>query len=841
MSERRLSDDHRRFLLEQAVDPDLAERLGVFSVSEDRSELADVPDGELWFRDWTYTPYIAFPWTSPSGRVEWQVRSDEPPLDKNGRPKKYVYRSKKMGYKPVLWAVHVPEDAHTVLIVEGTKQCLAAASYAPEGVAVYGIGGCRMWQSDGLPIKDLALAEDRAAVILLDADAAGNPDVYDAGIKLGAALKDEGATSVKYARINGGGEKDGLDDVLGAREEARRASYLARVISNAAAKPADKRPTGKAKKTKEGAPPPVAGDGRKTVIINGDQKTVKDELTAAIVDMFSGTQLFNHGQVISRYQDGRMSQLDRGAFNDVSSEAALMVTDNGDGEYVPGWANSNVMTAVLSRASYFAPLERLARAPFVRADGSICSAGGYDKESRTILALAPELEGMEVPEDPTPEQVSAARDLLMVEMMGDFPFESDADRANALALMITPAIRGMVSTAPLAVIDGRRKGVGKGKVASCLALLHTGADADMDGLPDDDEEVRKKVTSILREGVDLVLLDEAHRLTGGSLARVLTAATWKDRILGGNRNESLPNRSTWVSLGNSVQVEGDIDRRVYRIAIGLTPGYSRPEDRPASSFRHPELEQWVAENRRELLGAVLTLVRAWFAAGRPCDRELTFQSFTAWERVVAGVLEVAGVKGFLDNRTEWRQSADPKQEQWDAHFFWLQEHFGSGEFTAADVVAKALEVGWSKYVGPPGSTEARKENHAEWLGYLYRTHRTSEVLGLALSKVGKKHRGVNAYALCPDSATLGRKSGGDGGDGGTPTPTHVAENRTPVRLPGNDATTGDAHDVRSRKKSSVSPTSITSITTEPFSCPAGNRYHTRPGGICSRCGSTPRS
>lgn len=246
-----ISPEHREFLSGQAVDVDLAESLGVRSVIS-AQDAADLPDP--WPR-YTRRPYIAFPWTSPTGHVEWQMRPDEPGVDeKTGRPKKYVFRSKKMGYRPVLWQVRKVEEPEVVLIVEGTKQCLSAASYAPEGVSVYGIGGCRMWSSEGLPIPDLAVVEDREVVILLDADAATNPQVYDAGVKLAEALVQEGAVSVKFARITGAGATDGLDDVLAARDENRRAGYLARIIKGAKAKPADHRPKGKVSKPADDTP-----------------------------------------------------------------------------------------------------------------------------------------------------------------------------------------------------------------------------------------------------------------------------------------------------------------------------------------------------------------------------------------------------------------------------------------------------------------------------------------------------------------------------------------------------------------------------------------------------------
>lgn len=250
MSEPRLSPEHRDFLSRQAVDVELAESLGVRSVLT-AEDAADLPDP---WPNYNRRPYIAFPWTSPTGRIEWQMRPDQPGKDEKGKVVKYRTRSKKMGFAPVLWQVRAEPDPAAVLIIEGTKQVLSGASYAPAGMSVYGIGGCRMWQSEGIPIPDLGVVEGRKVIVILDSDSATNPQVYDAGVKLTEALTQEGATEVLFTRMVGAGEKDGLDDVLAAREPHRRTSWLVRLIEGAKPKPADRRP--KAGSAGAGNPPP---------------------------------------------------------------------------------------------------------------------------------------------------------------------------------------------------------------------------------------------------------------------------------------------------------------------------------------------------------------------------------------------------------------------------------------------------------------------------------------------------------------------------------------------------------------------------------------------------------
>jgi hypothetical protein len=682
-----LTPEHRDFLFKQAVDPDLAERLGVRSLTS-KADLE--PLGEDWASLVNF-PAIAFPWTDENGRVEWQIRPDDPTEDLNGRKRKYLFRK---GMTPVLWAVRPVSDASRTVIVEGTKQCLVAAQYAPPGVAVYGIAGCRMWQEEGVPLPDLFTAEDREVVVILDADAATNLEVYQAGETLATALDLAGATGVTFTRLPASG-KSGLDDVLAAFPADKRAGYLARAIDRAKAKPADVRPKAKAKAKKDGpAKPPQADGDRAVVVVNRDRKVVKNELSKALTSMFSGTVLFNHGGVISRYGGGKMAPLDRGTFNDVASDAALMVSEDAKGGYVPGWADENTMRAVLSRAEDYAPLTQIRRCPFVRADGSICQTAGYDEASRTILTGDGALDGLEVPEEPTAADVVAARELILDEWLGDMPFPDQADRANALALVLTPFVRAHFPRAPLAVIDGLQMGVGKNKLIDCISIVATGEAAEPMNWVDDNDELRKQITSAFRTGAEMFVFDEAHEIGGAALAQALTAEKWQDRLLGGNVMANFPNAITWASLGNQVKVAGDIIRRVYRIA--LRPTYANPQDRPADSFRHPgvsglELEDWTRANRAALVRAALILVRAWFAAGRPAPpRRLSFGSFTEWERMVGGIIDHAGVPGFLDNLKSWRDEASTDKQFVIAHLAWLHETFGGSEFRVARVREKAL-------------------------------------------------------------------------------------------------------------------------------------------------------
>jgi hypothetical protein len=305
--------------------------------------------------------------------------------------------------------------------------------------------------------------------------------------------------------------------------------------------------------------------------------------------------------------------------------------------------------------------------------------------------------------------------------------------------MLTPLIRGLVPLAPLAVVDGLQMGVGKNLLADLLSILAHGKPAQPLPYSREDEENKKVITASFRAGHDLFVFDEAHVIEGRNLARSITSITYSDRILGVSNMIEFPNKVTWVALGNNVSVNGDLSRRVYRIR--LAPTTANPQDRDVSSYRHPDIKRWTVEHRAELIGACLTLVRAWFTGDREENASgRRFGSFEQWGGMIGGILDNAGVTGFLGSLVEWRSETDFEGKWWTDHLAWLRRQFIDEEFAIKDVVAAMRKA-------PTGSVEhpPRLEDHTV-TGY-------NRTLGLAYAKV--KNRVMNGLQLVRTAETAG--------------------------------------------------------------------------------------
>ena len=690
---------------------------------------------------------IVFPWrdTAADGSelVTFQKRQwPDPPS--GPPPMKYVWEAG----RPLHFAAWRPmgpaasEATRTAVIVEGTKQSLAVASYAPPEYAVYGMAGCWGWAH-----CDLSRFEGRRVIIMLDADAGENLDVYDAGDKLAAKLGLEGAASAEFVPSPAWG-KGGIDDYLATVEPARRTQHLAKMLSATAPKPAERRP-----RVRRGAPDEPDTDGRPLITVNRDRRNVIRDIHAAMRDRWDGRELFSYGGVLTRLRGAVTEPLDKDSFMAWLAEgvATYKYTPAGaasPARWEPCWPDPQTAGAVLSRGDEFAPLNRVAATPFARPDGTICSAPGYDSPTGTVLVPGPDLAGLSVPEMPDRNLAAAAASFLLDEWLGDMPFRDDASRANALAMVLTPFTRGLYPLVPLAVVSGIQPGVGKSMLADCLHLMCLGEPAQpLPWIEDDDDEIRKQILSAFRAGQNFICFDEAHVIGGPALTRAITAVTYADRILGVSKMASFPNQMTWMSLGNQVSANADMARRVYYIEI--YPPMPNPQDRDESDFAHPDLRTWTLANRRTLVAAALTVVRAWFAAGQPgASRGSLMGSFERWDKMMSGILAHAGVGGFLGNMAERRAERDTSGGLWADHLIWLRETFGAGaEFTVLDVLVKAQSSGGA-WDSPPGRLDNPSEpGFARSLGNAYSRQQDRWFGNFRLHKAGIGHRKVVKWVI----------------------------------------------------------------------------------------------
>jgi hypothetical protein len=326
-------------------------------------------------------------------------------------------------------------------------------------------------------------------------------------------------------------------------------------------------------------------------------------------------------------------------------------------------------------------LKSVSQVPVLRPDGSVFRGPGYDEETEVLCRPGPAGPVPPVPERPTSADVRQAADMLR-EPFVDFPFVNQASRANLLAALLTPILRPLLDGAnvPLMILNAPKQGTGKSLLTDIVGLISAGRKPPNMSAPTSEPEWRKQITAQLRSGEPVITIDNVKggRISSSALERALTAERYGDRILNQSRQVELPADVLWVATGNNLRPEGEMTRRCVRVRIDaeMVHPWTRTE------FEHPDLEGWVRANRGELVAAGLTLVRGWINDGRPMPEDVQLGSFERWAAVAGGVLQTAGIEGFLDNLDDLYDTAGQEERRWRrllaAIHQWAQEESPDG-------------------------------------------------------------------------------------------------------------------------------------------------------------------
>jgi len=499
-------------------------------------------------------------------------------------------------------------------------------------------------------------------------------------------------------------------------------------------------------------------DDRPSVTVNDRQlREIESEIVGALQRLNGDAPLLfdRGGEVVAVNARARMRAVGEAGLSSFASEAAdfFRVTEKGGPR--PVSPPRDALRALASRDASelgLPPLDGFTAVPIMRPDGTVVTTTGYDRVTRLYYAPTDGMVVDEVPTAPDTSEVEKARTLLL-DLWGEFPYRDAASRAHALALLVTAVLRpAVLGPVPLAVFTASTPGTGKSKLPETLLAVVTGTRTAATPLPGSEEERRKAITAALRDDGRHLFFDNVDgQLRSGVLSMLLTSSVWSDRILGSSVTTTVPVRAVPVVTGNGAQLRGDLTRRAYYVE--LDAGLARPWLR--DGFTYPNLMEHVLDNRAELVHAVLVLGRAWFAAGRPAPTCPRLGSYEAWRTVVGGVLEHAGIEGFLANAQE--RIDDPDVAEWEAFVEELNRKLGA-KFTAADVAAAIMgaAVTWASLVPSVLAGKVGRTDLAKSIGEAFnmRRGRRWNEDGLRLERDGTNRQKVALWSVVRDEATV---------------------------------------------------------------------------------------
>lgn len=391
------------------------------------------------------------------------------------------------------------------------------------------------------------------------------------------------------------------------------------------------------------------------------------------------------------------------------------------------------------------PLDAVITAPVLRPDGSILSKPGYDEKTGLLLDSNDTMPA--IPEDPTPEQVKAALDRLMLPFQ-TFPFVEAQDKGVMLAALLSAIMRPVVPTSPGFGFDAPVQGSGKTLLAECIGILATGEAPTVwpHTQGRDDEEIRKRLLTALRSGSRALIWDNVTGIfDSAALAAFLTSPRFTDRVLGQSMEITLPNRSLLVLTGNNLTLAGDMPRRVLKCRI------DPKTERPFARRFDLDPKGYVKENRSALVAAGLTIVKGWlqspecmFSGGIGQGR---MASFEIWDDLVRQPVAWIAAKIAPGEYTDpmdvvdASQASDPEQEALYEMLTEVHGVFSDRPFSTKDLHRKAygadftpgsesLKESLEDLAGKPGIT-------TKGLGRVLTFRADRMVQGLALVRAGK--------------------------------------------------------------------------------------------------------
>jgi hypothetical protein len=273
----------------------------------------------------------------------------------------------------------------------------------------------------------------------------------------------------------------------------------------------------------------------------------------------------------------------------------------------------------------------LANAPSIAIDGTLLDVPGFDRSTGIVYDPL----GVCFPSVPKEATLADAKNALarLAQLIQTFEFETPADRAVALSLFLTAVTRRSLPTSPLHALDAAVAGVGKSMMVDVGSILSTGHRAGVTAWGESREEAEKRLSAILMRGDPLISLDNCELpLDGVLLNQCLTQQKVELRILGYSKMITAATAALVCATGNNLVLKGDLTRRA--VVGRFRTDTARPELR---KFNYSPIDD-AERNRGELVAAALTVLKAYFAAGRPAQPDPPLGSFELWSGTVRGAL-----------------------------------------------------------------------------------------------------------------------------------------------------------------------------------------------------------
>jgi hypothetical protein len=477
----------------------------------------------------------------------------------------------------------------------------------------------------------------------------------------------------------------------------------------------------------------------------GELPRIVNEAEAALLDL--GREIYQRGGLVVRPVLSTLKAADERdtrswnltpvtvpyLIENLTRAAQFFKWDSRTRNFAPTDAPQRVAETYLARAGEWKlpVLTGIVTTPFLRSDGSVCEAPGYD-EATGMLFKPDGQDFPPVPQSPSKEDAIAA--LTSIDkLIGTFPFVAETDRSVMLSAILTGLDRRSMSTAPLHAFTAPAQGSGKSMLVDLVSMLATGQPAPVIAQGRTEEELEKRLGAALLRGDAIVSVDNCeYPLQSSFLCQALTQQRLNIRLLGYSRHVEVPVNAAVFATGNNLSIAGDLIRRALLCTID-------------AQCEHPEQRKFdkdpisiIQANRGALVAAALTVLRAWHASNDRIEAA-PFGSFEEWSyRIRAPLLwlcraDPCGTVQKVRDSDSQRTALSTVLTQWQANL-------GVGEVTMRQVIEVAVNS--ADFHGALLAVAADRSGgriNNERLGRWLKKVERKIVGGLALKQAGMTH------------------------------------------------------------------------------------------------------
>lgn len=263
-------------------------------------------------------------------------------------------------------------------------------------------------------------------------------------------------------------------------------------------------------------------------------------------------------------------------------------------------------------------LKGLVNAPVALADGTVFNRRGYCEETSTYHTCAIDL---------SPMDVRKAKKLIEVEVLGEFQFFSERDKAAALSLLLSMVQSPTLKDAPAYGVTSHRPGSGKTTLVDLACAISTGERAPRVSWAEETSFGNVLFSALTSASQNLCLDNLSGRKNSDTLAGLITSRGIATRVYHKQVQGHAPLPGVLCMTGNAVEFSDDLRSRTNLIQL-------QPSEQDPTTHRYarPDPIAWAIENRELLLSAIMVL------AVQKRGKVETPSRFPDWDRKIRALV-----------------------------------------------------------------------------------------------------------------------------------------------------------------------------------------------------------